>query len=303
MNRRRFTINAAVAGAAGFLPALTGKPDKVSVPGSPMAGSKNVRLSLNAYSFDRLLRSGSMKIAELLQFCSDTGFDAVALTGYYFPGYPSVPPDDIIYDAKKRAFGLGLSINNTGVRNDFSWADPLKRDGEKRHIKEWIVVAQKLGAPSLRIFSGTLPKDDITRDKRAGWIADDIRECAEFGREHGVMLAIQNHNDFIRNAPEVEKLLKMIGHDWVGLMLDIGSYHTQDPYKDIESNSKYAISWQMKEKVYFNDLQTDTDYPKIIDIVRRCGYKGCLPLETLGEGDPYQKVRSLFNKVSAILHG
>jgi sugar phosphate isomerase/epimerase len=243
-----------------------------------------------------------MKIADLLEFCSATGFDAVDLTGYYFPGYPSVPSDNIIYDTKKRAFVLGLSINNTGVRNDFSMADPEKRAGEKKHIKEWIVVAQKLGAPSLRIFSGAAPGDNFRWDERAEWIANDIRECADFGRDHGVMLAIQNHNDFIRNASEVEKLLKMIGHEWVGLMLDIGSYHTGDPYKDIEANSKYAISWQMKEKVFFNDRQVDTDYVKIIDIVRRCGYKGCLPLETLGEGDPYQKVKALFDKVSAIIY-
>jgi hypothetical protein len=44
------------------------------------------------------------------------------------------------------------------------------------------------------------------------------------------MMALQNHNDFIKNAAEIEKLLKMVSHDWVGLMLDIGSYHVADPY-------------------------------------------------------------------------
>jgi len=57
----------------------------------------------------------------------------------------------------------------------------------------------------------------------------------------------------------------------------------------------------MKEKVFVNDTQVESDYVKIIDIVKNCGYRGCLPLETLGAGDPYQKVTTLYNKVKKIL--
>ena len=103
------------------------------------------------------------------------------------------------------------------------------------------------------------------------------------------MIALQNHNDFMKSAAEVEKIMKMIDHSWVGLMLDIGSYHSPDPYADIAATAKYAITWQMKEKVFVNDTQVDTDYEKVINIVRECGYRGYLPLETLGEGDPSPK--------------
>jgi len=85
-------------------------------------------------------------------------------------------------------------------------------------------------------------------------------------------------------------------------MLDIGSYHVSDPYSEIADNAKYAISWQLKEKVFINEEQVDTDYSKIRDIVKQCGYKGYLPIETLGEGDPALKVRTLFNKVTLLLN-
>jgi hypothetical protein len=58
----------------------------------------------------------------------------------------------------------------------------------------------------------------------------------------------------------------------------------------------------MKEKVFVNNTQVDTDYKKIIEIVKQCGYKGYLPLETLGEGDPYIKVADLFNRVKSVLN-
>jgi sugar phosphate isomerase/epimerase len=242
-----------------------------------------------------------MTIDDMLEFCAKTGFDGVDLTGYYFPGYPAVPTDDYLYHIKQKAFRLGIELGCTGVRNDFTWSDPLKRDEEKRLVKEWITVAQKLGAPGVRIFTGNLSKENFTWDQRAKWIVEDIRECAEYGKQHGVMLALQNHNDFLKVSEEVDKMMMLINHEWVGLMLDIGSYHTADPYIDIALNSKYAITWQMKEKVFVNDTQVDTDYNKVIDIVRQSGYRGYLPLETLGEGDPFQKIDSLFKKVSGVL--
>jgi sugar phosphate isomerase/epimerase len=301
ISRRNFAKTIGVTGIASFgLPLIAGRQttsgnlSQPSVPG-------NLKISLNAFSFDKPLKAGTMSMSELLDYCSRIGFDGVDLTGYYFPGYPVVPSDDFIYEVKRKAFKLGLGISGTGVRNDFTWSDPMKRADEKKLVKEWIVVAAKLGAPIIRIFGGTLSKEAFTWDEKLKWIVDDINECAEFGKAHGVMIALQNHNDFVKTATDVEKILKLVDNNWVGLLLDIGSYHTPDPYSDISRTARYAISWQLKEKVFFNDTQVDTDYSKVIDIVRKCGYSGYLPLETLGEGDPATKVEALYKKVQAVL--
>jgi sugar phosphate isomerase/epimerase len=299
INRRQFARTAAIAGIASVaMP--SGANTFTAAPQVTSAG--RLKLSLNAYSFDKPLRAGTMSLDDLLEFCAKTGFESVDLTGYYFPGYPVVPPDDYIFHIKQKAFRLGVELGCTGVRNDFTWSDPKKRAEEKKLVKEWIVLAQKLGAPGVRIFAGTLSKEEFSWDERAKWIADDINECADFGKTHGVMLALQNHNDFLKTPGDVEKMLKIVNTEWVGLMLDIGSYHSSDPYADIARTAKYAITWQMKEKVFVNETQVDTDYNRIIKIVRECGYKGnYLPLETLGEGDPYIKVEALYRKVKACL--
>ncbi len=297
LNRRSFTRNLAIMGVASTLPVS----EILAKPSNSASGTDHLKISLNAFSFNDLLLSKKITIDDVLDFCARLGFEGVDLTGYYFPGYPEAPSDDYIYHVKKKAFRLGIDLGCTGVRNDFTWADHEKRKAEKKLVKDWIVVAHKLGAPGLRIFAGTLSKEKYPWEERAKWIADDIRECADFGKENGVMLAFQNHFDFAKTAVEVEKLLKLINHEWVGLMLDIGSYHSADPYKDIAATAKYAITWQMKEKVFVNDTQVESDYVKIIDIVKNCGYRGYLPLETLGAGDPYQKVEALYNKVKKIL--
>jgi len=300
-NRRDFTKSMTMAGVASIgFPLLSNMNRSVENAALPEKNEK-LNISLNAYSFDKPLRQGTMSMSDLIDYCSRVGFDGVDLTGYYFPGYPAVPPDEFIYDIKRKAFRLGLGISGTGVKNDFTWSDPLKRAEEKRLVKEWIVVAEKLGAPIIRIFAGTLSKESFTWEEKLKWICEDIIECADFGQKHGVMIALQNHNDFIKTSSDVEKILKRVNHSWVGLLLDIGSYHTPDPYVDIAANSKYAISWQLKEKVFINETQVDTDYSRIMAIVRECGYRGFLPLETLGEGDPVTKVEALFNKVQTVM--
>ena len=298
INRRQFARSAAIAGIASFaMP--SGARTVTETP--QVKSSGHLKLGLNAYSFDKPLRAGTMTIDDLLEFCAKTGFEGVDLTGYYFPGYPVVPSDEYIFHVKQKAFRLGVDIGCTGVKNDFTWADPKKREEEKKLVKEWIILAQKLGAPGVRIFAGTLSKEQFSWDERAKWIAADINECAEFGKKYGVMLALQNHNDFLKTADDIEKMWKMVNTEWVGLMLDVGSYHTSDPYADIARTAKYAITWQMKEKVFVNETQVDTDYTKVVKIVKDCGYRGYLPLETLGEGDPYKKVEALYNKVRACL--
>jgi len=300
-NRRDFARRTAMAGVASFgMPLFI--PD--SGPDVKQASGKNpeyLKISLNAFSFDKPLRSGEMSLDDVLDFCARTGFEGVDLTGYYFPGYPEAPSDEYIFHIKRKAFRLGIDLGCTGVRNDFTWADPVKREGEKKLVKDWIKVAAKLGAPGVRIFAGVLSKEDYSWDERVKWIVNDIRECADYGKENGVMIALQNHYDFVKSASEVEKMLKMIDHSWVGLMLDIGSYHSSDPYAEIAATAKYAITWQMKEKVFVNDYQVETDYEKVIGIVRQSGYRGYLPLETLGEGDPASKVELLYNKVKSVL--
>ncbi len=300
-SRKEFTSSVAFAGIVSAL--IPGRSVGSAGIRFPETGMKEkLKIGLNAYSFNDPLIKGTMTLDDMLDYCAEKGFDGVDITGYYFPGYPAVPPDELIFHIKKKAFRLGLEITGTGVRNDFTWSDPVKRQEEKKLVKNWVIVAEKLGSPQLRIFAGNQLKDNVPWEEKAKWIADDIRDCAEFGKDHGVMMALQNHYDFLKTPGEVEKILSMIGSEWTGLMLDIGSYRSDDPYRDIAQTAKHAISWQLKEKVYINEKQVDTDYSRIIEIVRECGYRGFLPLETLGEGDPKQKVEALLKKVQEVLH-
>lgn len=264
-------------------------------------GEAKLKVGLNAYSFNEPLLKGGMNLDDLLEFCAEQGFEAVDLTGYYFKGYPEPPSGEAIFAVKRRAFLLGIDISGTGVRNDFTYPDPKKRTDDVAMVKNWIEVAAKLGAPVIRIFAGRQDTQGYSWDQVAGWMVEDIKECVEHGKKHGVLIGLQNHNDFIKTADEALKILKLVNSDWLGLILDTGSFRTGDPYDEIAKAAPYAVNWQVKEKVYVRGDEADVDLPRLVKIVRSAGYRGYLPIETLGAGDPKIKVPAFLKKVREAL--
>lgn len=280
---------------------LVGMVSPTSSFSHPFRNKKGLKTSLNAYSFNDPLTKGLMDIPDMLRFCAETGFEAVDITAYYFKGYPVVPPDEYLYDIKRKAFGLGLEISGTGVRNDFTIADKTKRQQEVELVKKWIEVAAKIGAPVIRIFSGTQKNETYTKAQVTDWLLEDIQTCVNYGRQYGVIIGLQNHNDFIQTAEEINTIIESINSPWLGLILDTGSYRVHDPYDEISKSVKHAVNWQIKEKVFINGAEVDTDMNRLINIIDGSTYQGYLPIETLGSGDPKIKISLLLKKLKNAL--
>jgi len=262
-----------------------------------------LRLSCNLYSFNEpLLVSKTMTLEQVLAFCADLGFDAVDPTGYYFPGYPAVPTGSYIYEIKRKAFRLGLDISGTGVRNDFTLPDAAKRKAEIELVRQWVDVAAKLGAPVLRVFAGKNVPAEYTRADVLNWVVDALGECVDYGSKQGVIIVLQNHADFIETADHVLEILGKIKSDWLAVNLDVGSFRIGDPYAQIAKVAPQAGTWQIKENLFVEGNEVETDLTKIMRIVRESGYKGYLPIETLGKGDPRQKVPVFYSKVKKALN-
>jgi len=273
-------------------------------------GSSYLKVSLNAYSFAKLLndynkkRGPGVALPALLDFCAKNNFDAMDPTGYFFPTYPDVPKDEYVNDFKKKAFELGVGISGTGVRNQFTTSDKSVRDAGIQHIKDWVEVASRLGAPVLRVFADTQVRamtwHDVakgyTRDQVQDWMAAAIHECAEYGKKYGVLIGVQNHGDFLQTADDLLSLIKAADSDWCGAIVDTGYFKTPDPYKDMAQAAPFAVNWQVKTSAFGQDSDIPIDLIKLLKIVRASNYRGYLPIETLspknkpGNYDPYTVV-------------
>ena len=312
LNRRDFIKSAS---ALPLLAAGIGLPTASAMAFEPVkrVGGAWLKVSCNAYSFAKSLddqlrgRGAGISLFDFAEFCAKQDFDGIDVTGYYFPGYEKdgtgVPTDKYIFDLKRRAFDLGLGISGTGVGNNFTVADAVARAKDVQRIKNWVEVAAKLGAPVLRVFADTQMRDETwqtaskgaARDQVEQWVAAAVRECADYAGKFGVIIGIQNHGDFLKTADDLISLLKRVDSPSCGAIVDTGSFKAADPYAEIAKAAPYAVNWQIKQSPVSAEAVATSpmDLKKLLTIIRACGYRGYLPIETLspqgGEGyDPFK---------------
>jgi sugar phosphate isomerase/epimerase len=287
LNRRDFLKSASIAAVTGAI---------------GTAAVETLKTGLNAYSFNKLLndairkRGPGITLDGVLEFAAKNKFDSFDPTGYFFPGYPKAPADSYVDNLKKHAADLGVALSGTGVRNNFTTADKEVRAAGVNHIKEWVEVAARLGVPVIRVFADTQMKaqtwqtvsNGASRAAVLDWIASALRECAEHGKKFRVKIGVQNHGDFLQTAAQHLELVKVVGSEWCGPIVDTGYFKTPDPYVDIAMVAPHAVNWQVKQSVFGEDSEVPTDMLRLLKIVRKSGYKGYLPIETLSpQGKPY----------------
>jgi sugar phosphate isomerase/epimerase len=269
---------------------------------------QQLKTSLNAYSFNKMLndnikgRGEGITLVKVMEFAARCKFEGFDATGYFFPGYPEVPSNDYIDGLKKRAADLGIGISGTGVRNNFTTADKAVRAEGVAHIKQFVEVAARLGAPVIRVFADTQMRaqnwqtvsNGATREQVQDWIAAALRECADQGRKFRVKIGVQNHGDFLKSGEELMRLIQAVGSEWCGPIVDTGYFKTPDPYMDMALVAPHAVNWQVKQSALGEESEVPTDLVKLLKIIRKSGYSGYLPIETLspkGKGyDPFTVV-------------
>jgi sugar phosphate isomerase/epimerase len=120
----------------------------------------------------------------------------------------------------------------------------------------------------------------------------------------------------LKTADECIKLVKLVDSDWFGIIVDTGYFITEDPYVDIAKVMPYAVNFQVKESPFGVLSRIRIDLKRLMKIVHDSGYRGYLPIETLGDKvkkgepkpdipfrpyDPYKLVPAFFKEVKAAI--
>lgn len=248
-------------------------------------GKVLLKLGLNAFTFNTALIAGEMTRNDVIDFCRDHQIDGVDLTGYYFSQYPEIPDDQSLFEFKKYAFENGVTVSGTGVKNDFSIADSELFQNEVQLVKNWIPVTAKMGGDVLRVFSGRrLAK---SQDRRAIFdrMVTALQECAKVAADHGVILGLQPHHDFLKTADQTIELLSAVDNPWLRIVLDTGTLRTGNVYEEIEKLLPYSATWQLKKEVWIDGTALPIDLPRLKAIIHKIGYRGFLPFELTGKFD------------------
>src|SRR5262249_57385478 len=119
------------------------------------------------------------------------GATVLRLRGIQLKDVGCTEPRPAYLQALRRAAGdLGLVIAGVGVHNDFGRAATTWRQSEIAKVKQWIEVAEQLGAPQVRVFAGH--PEGRAAERWATMIAA-LREVAAFAAQAGLRLGLENH--------------------------------------------------------------------------------------------------------------
>ena len=274
--------------AAAFGP-LSAEPLRAAA-GTPHAtdegATKNMHLSLAAYSVRDALTSGEMDLFDFIDWCAELGLPGAELTSYYFPeGFD----DAYLHELKRHAFKCGVTVSGTAVRNEFCRPPGPERQKEVEHVKQWIDHAAEFSAPHIRIFAGNLP-DGVATRTGVRWVADAILETLEHAAERGVFIGLENHGGITARAEDHLAIVEAVGdHPWFGVNLDTGNYRT-NAYEELAMAAPYAVNVQVKIEVYRNDGSLEpTNLERVRDILVEADYKGWVALEYEAE-NPREKI-------------
>ncbi len=283
---RRDFLRTCALGCAGAV--IGGHTERAARAIEPIVrnGKSLFKFSLAAYSYRDLLQAKPPKpkltLDDFITDCARMGLQGTELTAYYFPDEPT---DEYLRHLKQLCFRLGLDVSGTAVGNDFCHPSGVERDKQIQHVKKWADRAEILGAPVIRIFSGS-PHD--TSDAEAHRLAvSAIEECCQYAGEHGVFLALENHGGLTTTPEGILAIVRDVKSPWFGVNLDTGNFHGPDVYADIAQLAPYAINVQVKVSVSGPDGKRQRgDFRRIAQILSHAGYRGYIVLEFEEAEDP-----------------
>lgn len=301
MDRRNFLRSGAAATALAAFSGRVGAVEAFQRTGPP-----RLRLALAAYSFrDDFKPDGGAEPAKIdmftfLDFCATHGCDGAELTSYYFP---SKVTDDYLARVRRHAHLRGVTVSGTAVGNDFCVPPGPKRDSEIAGVKEWIRKAAILGAPHIRVFAGGA--HDQSPEVARRLCIEALEECGDAAGRQGIFLGIENHGGIVAEADALLEIVRAVRSPWVGINLDTGNFHTDDPYADLAKCAPYAVNVQFKGKISRRKQKGNepADFSRTFQILRDARYQGWVALEYEMPADPWKRVPELLDQMRPEMKG
>ncbi|MFN7806752.1 MAG: sugar phosphate isomerase/epimerase family protein, partial [Planctomycetaceae bacterium] len=283
---RRLFLQSAIATALVGPTSLASPHTAVAAGPVRRNGKPHLKLSLAAYSYRDYLTGKlqpKMTLDQFIELCAELGLDGTELTSYYFPENFDKA---YLVSLKQKTFRLGLDISGTAIANDFCLPPGEARDKSLAHTRLWIDHAATMGAPVIRIFAGNVPQGDS--DQAAiERCAAGINESLKYAAQKGVCLALENHGGITTRPEQMLEIIKRVDDSpWFGVNFDGGNFRSADPYADLAKIAPYAINVQIKADIFRGDKREDTDFAKVIGILKDAGYRGYVVLEYESAEDP-----------------
>ena len=300
--RRNFLLQAgqvtAGIGLLGFYSCDTVKQtiDTGVTKTKDMTNTPFFKISLAQWSLNKVFFGGEL---DNLDFAAtsknDFGIDAIEYSSQFFQD----KANDLAYlqQMKQRATDNGVKsllimIDNEGNLGALDNAERAK--AVENHYK-WVDAATFLGCHSIRVNAfGVGTAKEVGRA-----VVDGLGKLSEYAAKEGLNIIVENHGSYSSNGAWLADVMKKVGMDNCGTLPDFGNFCVKrdngrrwggncieeyDRYKGVMEMMPYAKAISAKSHDFDKEgMETQTDYVKMLQIVKDAGYRGYIGIEYEGE--------------------
>jgi len=210
IDRRHFLKTAGLGMGALSLQPADSTAAEDSKPASFLRGKPTMHLGLVTYNLAQ-----DWDVATIIKNCEATNFEGVELrTTHAHKVEVNLSKDERkavrkqFEDSKVQLMGLGSIF-------DYHTPDQAKLRRDIEATKEYIVLAQEVGATGVKVRPNGLPKE-VPVEKTLAQIGHALAELGDFARDHGQVIRLEVHGPGSSFPPYIRTILDTANHPNVG---------------------------------------------------------------------------------------
>ena len=229
---------------------------------------KDMKIAVASYSFHGAMYDGQCDVFNYLNLLK---YRYGVTNADIWTGYLPTLDDEFIGKVRAMMDREGIELANLCVDGPHLWMDdPEKRAEHKAKMLEYIQVAHKLGAKSVRIdFGGT--EGHTMPDEAFEYIVATFKEYCAICEELGMKIGPENHWGWDRVPEYLEKVKNAVDSPAYGHLYHLGNF-----YDEPERGEALALSYAMHTHIHADSMP----YAKeVIRKLKNLGYEGAYSVE------------------------
>lgn len=243
-------------------------------------------ISLAEWSLHKTLFAGKLDNLDFAKTSKqEFGIDAIEYVNQFFKD--KAEDKKYLTELKARGEDLGVKTLLIMIDNEGKLGDPDEKQRKKaveNHFK-WVTAAKFLGCHSIRVnaASGGSFEEQVSR------AAHGLRHLSEFAAGHGLNVIVENHGGLSSNGKWLAQVIQKVDLKNCGTLPDFGNFSlgdgkSYDRYQGVEELMPFAKAVSAKSNEFDDQGQeTETDYLRMMKIVKAAGYSGYVGIEYSGK--------------------
>ena len=259
------------------------------------------KISLAEWSLNKNLFGNKITNMEFPSIAKNKfGINAVEYVNQFFKD--KAEDESYLKELKSRTSDLGVDnvlimVDGEGHLADQN--DKKRSECVENHYK-WVEAAKFLGCHSIRV-NAYATSSDPEEGKTAA--VDGLSRLTEFAKPYGLNVIVENHGGFSSNGKWLSDVMKQVDKPTCGTLPDFGNFcitrkdgkcvEEYDRYKGVKELMPFAKGVSAKTGAFdAAGNPVDTDYLKMMKIVKKFDYKGYVGIES-GGASPEQEYESI----------